>query len=91
MIIIIIIFSFEYVFVTTNNYKEDTDERSTCFNNYLLYLQKVLIFISSYTCKMKEKTHETPPCIKKYKNILQLYYNKALTPTSQTLFHGRLF
>lgn len=40
---------------------------------------------------MKEKTHETPPCIKKYKNILQLYYNKALTPTSQTLFYGRLF
>ena len=24
MIIIIIIFSFEYVFITTNNYKEDT-------------------------------------------------------------------
>ena len=44
---------------------------------------------------MKEKTHETPPCIKNYKNILQLflqlYYNKALTPTSQTLFYGRLF
>ena len=40
---------------------------------------------------MKEKTHETPPCIKNYKNILQFYYNKALTPTSQTLFYGRLF